>query len=127
VPSNSQSNAWAVAVSGHASSAPAGKTGVVDPFLNAGESELTLKLTANGVGDGVTGLMLSTADWVELFNVAEMVALTAAATCAVPIENDPLVAPLLTVTLPGTLAAALLLKSDTDVALDGAALRVTVP
>jgi hypothetical protein len=39
----------------------------------------------------------------------------------------PVVAPALTVAEPGTAAAALLLESATEAALEGAALRVTVP
>jgi hypothetical protein len=49
------------------------------------------------------------------------------ATADVVTVNDALVAPALTVTVPGAVATPLLLDSVTEAALEGAALNVTVP
>jgi hypothetical protein len=81
-----------------------------------------------GAGGGV-GVTVSDADLVTLLKVAEMVTAVDAATALVLTVNVALVAPAATVTLDGTLAAAvLLLESATTAPPDGAApLSVTVP
>jgi hypothetical protein len=72
-------------------------------------------------------LTVSVADWLAPLKLAVMLTGVAEATDAVVMENEAVVDPLLTATLPGTVAAALLLDSATDAALVGAALKVTVP
>ena len=61
--------------------------------------------------DGVTGLIVTVAERVASFNVAVMVALVAAETCVVLTVKLADDAPAATVTLAGTVAAALLLAS----------------
>src|SRR6267154_5508234 len=88
------------------------------------------KLSEERVGrGGGTGVTVSEADLVTPLYVPEMVTVVDAATALVLTVNVALVAPATTVTLDGTLAAAvLLLESVTTVPPDGAApLSVTVP
>jgi hypothetical protein len=59
--------------------------------------------------------------------LAEIVADVDELTAEVETLNVPLVAPALTVTFPGTVAAALLLASVTVAALDGGEFNVAVP
>jgi len=60
-------------------------------------------------------------------NVAVMLTGVDTPTAVVLTVKVALVAPAFTVTVPGTTAAALLLESAIDAALDGARLNVTVP
>jgi len=74
------------------------------------------------------GFTVNAAVWVPPLNVAEMVADAAVATGVVVTVKVAVVAPAATVTLAGTVAAALLLDKLTDRPPVGAALpKVTVP
>jgi hypothetical protein len=127
-PSNSQSNValpWAFVISGHASSVPAGRTvtgaGSVFSFRFASDSALTTKRAV-----GTFGVTVSVVVWLPL-SVAVMVTEVEAPTAVVLTAKEALVAPPLTVTEPGTVAAGLLLDNPTLTAVEDVGLTVTDP
>ena len=77
--------------------------------------------------DGVAGFIVRAAERDELFKVAMTVALVAAETCVVLTVKFADDAPAATVTLAGTVAAALLLANRTAAAVWTFAFNVTVP
>lgn len=93
---------------------------------NSARVILTVSVLGGG-GGAATGLIVSVALRVMLLRVPLIVALTVALTVVVLIVKFAEVAPAATVTLAGTVAAALLLTRVTTVAAVAAALKLTVP
>ena len=97
------------------------------PLSNSARVIRTVSVLGGGGGGAVTGLIVSVLLRVTPLKVPLMIALIVAFT--VPVVTVKLAddAPAATVTLAGTVAAALLLARVTTVAAGAAALKVTVP
>ena len=94
---------------------------------NSARVILTVSVLGGGGGGAVTGLIVSVALRVMPLKVPLIVALVTALTVVVLIVKLAEDAPAATVTLAGTVAAALLLARLTTVADGAAALNLTVP
>lgn len=96
-------------------------------FELSNSARVILTVSVLGGGGAATGLIVSVALLVMPLKVPLIVALVAALTAVVFIVKFAEDAPAATVTLAGTVAAALLLARPTTVADGAAALNLTVP